>query len=70
LTREYGLAKERLLVTVYHDDDAAADLWKKVAGLPDERIIRIATMDNFWMMGPTGPCGPTPDVASHTPCDE
>ncbi|HVL21639.1 MAG TPA: alanine--tRNA ligase, partial [Amaricoccus sp.] len=62
LTREYGLAKERLLVTVYHDDDAAADLWRKVAGLPDERIIRIATMDNFWMMGPTGPCGPCSEI--------
>ncbi|HET9069633.1 MAG TPA: alanine--tRNA ligase [Amaricoccus sp.] len=62
LTREFGLPKEKLLVTVYHDDDAAADLWKKVAGLPDERIIRIATMDNFWMMGPTGPCGPCSEI--------
>ncbi len=62
LTREFGLAKDKLLVTVYHDDDAAADLWKKVAGLPDERIIRIATNDNFWMMGPTGPCGPCSEI--------
>ena len=62
LTREFGLPKDKLLVTVYHDDDAAADLWKKVAGLPDERIIRIATMDNFWMMGPTGPCGPCSEI--------
>ena len=62
LTREFGLPKDRLLVTVYHDDDAAADLWKKVAGLPDERIVRIATMDNFWMMGPTGPCGPCSEI--------
>ncbi|MFO1142929.1 MAG: alanine--tRNA ligase [Amaricoccus sp.] len=62
LTKEFGLPKERLLVTVYHDDDAAAELWKKVAGLPDERIIRIPTMDNFWMMGPTGPCGPCSEI--------
>lgn len=62
LTRDFGLPKDRLLVTVYHDDDVAADLWKKVAGLPDERIIRIATSDNFWMMGPTGPCGPCSEI--------
>ncbi len=62
LTRDFGLPRDKLLVTVYHDDDAAADLWKKVAGLPDERIIRIATMDNFWMMGPTGPCGPCSEI--------
>ncbi len=62
LTREFGLPKDKLLVTVYHDDDEAADLWKKVAGLPDERIIRIATSDNFWMMGPTGPCGPCSEI--------
>ncbi len=62
LTRDFGLPKDRLLVTVFHDDDAAADLWKKVAGLPDERIIRIATSDNFWMMGPTGPCGPCSEI--------
>ena len=62
LTRDFGLPKDRLMVTVYHDDDVAAELWKKVAGLPDERIIRIATMDNFWMMGPTGPCGPCSEI--------
>jgi alanyl-tRNA synthetase len=62
LTTELGLPAERLLVTVYHDDDDAAALWKKVAGLPDERIIRIATADNFWMMGPTGPCGPCSEI--------
>ena len=62
LTRELGLPKDKLLVTVYHDDDAAAELWKRVAGLPDERIIRIATSDNFWMMGPTGPCGPCSEI--------
>ena len=62
LTRDFGLPKDRLLVTVYHDDDVAAELWKQVAGLPDERIIRIATSDNFWMMGPTGPCGPCSEI--------
>ena len=62
LTRDFGLPKDRLLVTVYHDDDVAADLWKQVAGLPDDRIIRIATADNFWMMGPTGPCGPCSEI--------
>ncbi len=62
LTREFEIPKDRLLVTVYHTDDEAADIWKKVAGLPDERIIRIATNDNFWQMGPTGPCGPCTEI--------
>ncbi|MBX2853909.1 MAG: alanine--tRNA ligase [Rhodobacteraceae bacterium] len=62
LTKDYGLPKDKLLVTVYHDDEEAADLWKKVAGLPDEKIIRIATSDNFWAMGPTGPCGPCSEI--------
>ncbi len=62
LTRDFGLPKGRLMVTVYHDDDVAAELWKKVAGLPDDRIVRIATSDNFWMMGPTGPCGPCSEI--------
>ena len=62
LTREFGLNKDKLLVTVYHTDDEAARIWKKVAGLPDQRIIRIATNDNFWMMGPTGPCGPCTEI--------
>jgi alanyl-tRNA synthetase len=62
LTRDLGLPKDRLLVTIYHDDEEAAAIWKKVAGLPDERIIRIATSDNFWMMGPTGPCGPCSEI--------
>lgn len=62
LTKELGIPKEKLLVTVYHTDDEAADLWKKVAGLPDDRIIRIATDDNFWRMGPTGPCGPCTEI--------
>jgi alanyl-tRNA synthetase len=62
ITREFGLPKDKLLVTVYHTDDEAADIWKKAAGLPDERIIRIPTNDNFWMMGPTGPCGPCTEI--------
>ncbi|WP_306005659.1 alanine--tRNA ligase [Aquicoccus porphyridii] len=62
VTKELDIPAERLLVTVYHTDDEAAELWKKVAGLPDERIIRIPTNDNFWMMGPTGPCGPCTEI--------
>ena len=62
LTRDYGLPKDKLLVTVYHDDNEAAGHWKKIAGLPDSRIIRIATNDNFWMMGDTGPCGPCSEI--------
>jgi alanyl-tRNA synthetase len=59
---EFGLAKDRLVVTVYHDDDVAFDLWRKIAGLPEDRIIRIATADNFWSMGDTGPCGPCSEI--------
>ncbi|MFT6674241.1 MAG: alanyl-tRNA synthetase [Sulfitobacter sp.] len=62
LTKDFGIDAARLLVTVYHTDEEAADLWKKVAGLPDDRIIRIATDDNFWRMGPTGPCGPCTEI--------
>ena len=62
ITREYGLDASKLLVTVYHEDDEAADLWKKIAGLNDDRIIRIATSDNFWAMGDTGPCGPCSEI--------
>ena len=62
LTKDFGLAKDKLLVTVYHTDDEAATIWKKVAGLPEERIIRIASDDNFWRMGPTGPCGPCTEI--------
>jgi alanyl-tRNA synthetase len=62
LTKDFGIDKSRLLVTVYHTDDEAATIWKKVAGLPDEKIIRIPTSDNFWMMGPTGPCGPCTEI--------
>ena len=62
VTREVGLDKDRLLVTVFHTDDEAAGHWKKIAGLPDERIIRIPTADNFWAMGDTGPCGPCSEI--------
>ncbi len=62
VTKELGLDADRLLVTVYHSDDEAFALWKKVAGLPDERIIRIATKDNFWAMGSDGPCGPCSEI--------
>jgi alanyl-tRNA synthetase len=62
VTREFGLPKDRLTVTVYHTDDQAFDLWKKIAGLPDERIIRIPTKDNFWAAGPDGPCGPCSEI--------
>ena len=62
LTRDFDIPKDRLLVTVYHTDDEAANIWKKVAGLSDDRIIRIPTNDNFWMMGPTGPCGPCTEI--------
>ena len=62
LTKDFDIPKDKLLVTVYHTDDEAAEIWKKVAGLPDERIIRIPTFDNFWQMGPTGPCGPCTEI--------
>jgi alanyl-tRNA synthetase len=62
LTKEFKLPPEKLCVTVYHTDDEAAALWKKIAGLPDEKIIRIATSDNFWSMGDTGPCGPCSEI--------
>ncbi len=62
LTKDFGLNKDKLCVTVYHTDDEAAAIWKKVAGLPDHRIIRIPTDDNFWRMGPTGPCGPCTEI--------
>ena len=62
VTKDFGFAKDKLLVTVYHTDDEAFDLWKKVAGLSDDRIIRIATSDNFWAMGDTGPCGPCSEI--------
>ncbi|WP_442755072.1 alanine--tRNA ligase [Methylocystis sp. JAN1] len=62
IAKEFQLPVDRLLVTVYHDDDEAYDLWKKIAGLHDSRIIRIATSDNFWSMGDTGPCGPCSEI--------
>ncbi len=62
LTKVYELPKEKLCVTVYHDDDEAANIWKKVAGFSDDKIIRINSMDNFWMMGDTGPCGPCSEI--------
>jgi alanyl-tRNA synthetase len=62
LTKDFDIPKHRLLVTVYHTDDEAAEIWKKVAGLSDDRIIRIPTDDNFWRMGPTGPCGPCTEI--------
>ncbi len=75
VTKELGLSQDKLLVTVYAEDDEAASIWKKVAGFSDERIIRISTSDNFWSMGDTGPCGPCseifydhgPDVAGGPP---
>ncbi len=62
ITKDFGLKKDKLLVTVYHDDDEAAGHWKKIAGFSDDRIIRIATSDNFWAMGDTGPCGPCSEI--------
>ena len=57
ITKDFGIKKDKLLVTIYHNDDEAAGHWKKIAGFSDDRIIRIATSDNFWAMGDTGPCG-------------
>jgi len=62
LTKEWGLPADRLTATVYHTDDEAAGLWRRIAGLPEERIIRIPTSDNFWSMGDTGPCGPCSEI--------
>src|SRR5688572_22562121 len=62
ITKEFALPKDRLMVTVYIDDDQAFDLWKKIAGLPESRIVRIAGSDNFWAMGDTGPCGPCSEI--------
>ncbi|MDA9728122.1 alanine--tRNA ligase [Candidatus Pelagibacter sp.] len=62
ITKDFGLNKDRLYVTVFHEDDEAFNFWKKIAGFSDDRIIRIATSDNFWSMGETGPCGPCSEI--------
>src|SRR6202163_1370783 len=62
ITKEFGLSKERLTITVFSQDDQAFDLWKNIAGLPESRIVRIPTSDNFWQMGDTGPCGPCSEI--------
>ncbi len=62
ITKEYGLAKDRLLVTVFSEDEQAAAIWKKITGFPDSKIVRIPTSDNFWAMGDTGPCGPCSEI--------
>src|ERR1700742_2577169 len=62
ITKDYGLAKDKLVVTVYADDQEAPGLWKKIAGLPESKIIKIATSDNFWSMGDVGPCGPCSEI--------
>jgi alanyl-tRNA synthetase len=61
VTKEFGISKDRLYTTVYHTDDEAFEIWRKI-GVPEDRIIRIATSDNFWQMGPTGPCGPCTEI--------
>jgi alanyl-tRNA synthetase len=62
ITKEFGIDKNRIYVTVYHDDEEAFNYWKKIAGFSDDRIIKIATSDNFWSMGDTGPCGPCSEI--------
>ena len=62
ITKEFGIDKNRLYVTVYHNDEEAFNFWKKIAGFSDDRIIKIATSDNFWSMGDTGPCGPCSEI--------
>ena len=66
VTKDYGLPEERLIVTVFAEDDEAHGLWRRIAGLPEERVIRIPTSDNFWAMGETGPCGPCSESSTIT----
>src|SRR5947209_4184978 len=74
MTKELGLDRERLVATVYQEDDDAFMLWKEIAGLPDDRILRLDEKDNFWSMGDTGPCGPCSELhfhqGDHLPCAE
>src|SRR3990172_7957374 len=71
VVKEYGLDKKRLVITVYHEDDEAHRIWKKLTGFSDDKLVRIATADNFWAMGDTGPCGPCSEIfydhGSHIP---
>ena len=62
ITKDFGVSRDRLVITVYIDDDEAARLWRKIAGIPDEKILRIAGSDNFWAAGDTGPCGPCSEI--------
>ena len=62
ITKDYGVPKDRLYVTVFREDDEAEELWQKVAGVPKERIFRLGEKDNFWQMGETGPCGPCSEI--------
>lgn len=62
VTSEFGLKRDKLFVTVFHEDEEAISLWRSIAGLPEDRIIKISTSDNFWSMGPTGPCGPCSEI--------
>ena len=62
ITKEYGINKDKILVTIYHDDEESYGFWKKIAGLRDDKIIRISTSDNFWSMGDVGPCGPCSEI--------
>ena len=74
LTKDFGLDRSRMIATVYQDDDDAFALWKAVAGLPEDRVLRLGEKDNFWAMGDTGPCGPCSEVhfhqGDHLPCAE